>query len=161
MEAAITEDRRLSPAVSRLFEEIPDPRMIRVAVERAACRSVKSIAADLGVDESTIYGWRANCPQIDQLAKQLALESVSDGALELLASFPRAVKVITGIMDDPTARPSDRLNAASQVVRNVVKVAAAQGQQSAAAGRDPLDDVGDADLVELIRTTRRLGKGDR
>lgn len=159
MEAAtITEQRHLSPLMSRLFEEIPDPRMVKVALHRVACMSVKAIAADLGVDESTIYLWRANHPQIDELARAIALEGLSDGALELMASFPRAVKVITTIMDDPEAKNSERLTAAALVVRNVVKAATANSN-SRGAEKDPLDDVGDADLVDFIRSTRKLGPG--
>ncbi len=157
MEATIAEDEPVPVEDSGFLHEIADPRMVRAALSRAAGASWKSIAAELGVSEGTIYLWRRQAP-IDALALQVAREGVSQGALKLMGSFSRAVDVITGIMDDESAKPSDRLNAASQVVRNVVKVASVQHTERAEP-KDPLDDVGDHELVEFIRATRKLGSG--
>ena len=166
MEAAITDDQHdLPPHVARLFTELRDPRMARAAVLKAeggGRRSWKEVSAELGLDAdgSTLRRWRAEHP-IDELAMLLAREVVREGALDLAAAFGTAVKVQIEIMNDVTARPSDRLKASSEIIRCAVKAAqlSAGSASPNEPDKDPLDDLGDTELAEFVRKSRALGSG--
>jgi hypothetical protein len=157
MEAAISEDRPERTGGSNEIKGLCSEH-IRVIALRLEGKRWSEIAAALGVTPWTVWHWRQEHPEIDRVIAQESQDFLDASKHSLAKLMPKAMQALEEEMGIPGA---PRVTAARYVIDSFKK--AAQGDTPPGSGPDPIDELGDSDLAELIRGARQLasGKGNR
>lgn len=85
------------------------------------CPTVREASATTSISESTIYAWLKKDDFKAELDRRRG-ELVTDTKNYLQSRLRETTEVIFSIMNDTTAPPQTRLNAASEAFRNTIKL---------------------------------------
>jgi len=83
--------------------------------------TVREASLSTGIAESTIYTWLKKPDFKDELDER-RLDLLTETKNYLQARLMEATKIILAIMNDKTAPPQTRLNAAETAIRNTLKL---------------------------------------
>lgn len=97
-----------------------------------AGRPLGSVAAEVGVDPSTLRSWR-NTPIFREALRQARERAMEAALAALQAAALRAVAELVAILDDPEAPAGTRCQAAGLLLSNAIKAGEADLERRVAA----------------------------
>lgn len=111
MGAALAEDENETPQIR--------PEHLRVVALRLQGKRWSEIAVDLGVRRETVWEWRRDNPEIDELIRQESADLIESVKAGLTALGPEAVVTLGEEMRLPSEEGGTRLTAAKYVLEQL------------------------------------------
>jgi transposase-like protein len=116
MEAAIVRDEPEPESEARNEMQKLRPEHIRVISLRLRGKRWSEIAAELGVTSPTVWRWRQDYPEIDEIIRQESQDCLDASKHALASLVPKAVEVMREEMERPSELGGIRVSTAKYVV---------------------------------------------
>lgn len=101
------------------IDGLREPERMAVAL-LAQGKNNRETASQLGISERTLWGWRQK-PVVQRAIFLRQQQIISDNESQTIELLPEAIKTLTDIMRDPTARASDRIAASRALVNGAAR----------------------------------------